>query len=252
MAFSDIEYREMKPPPALAEFVESFWMLINHADADQPVVLIPDGRVDVFFSCSATEPYHVMLRGLDNRPGPQVIPARTTTFAISWKLLAVEYILPVRVASLLDGGCFLPSAYLGIMESDLGDFEGFCVKAAAHIEQLLPIEIDARKRKLFDLLYAANGALTVEALAKAAGWSSRQINRYFTQMFGLSLKNYANILRFRASFQQLNAGRLFPEENFADQAHFIREIKKYAGVVPKELARNEGDRFIQLAALSKK
>jgi AraC-like DNA-binding protein len=252
MAFSDIEYREMKPPAALAEFVESFWMLINHADADQSVVLIPDGRVDIFFSYSATEPYHAILRGLDGRPGPQAIPARTTTFAISWKLLAVEYILLVRVASLLDGGCFLPPDYLGIAASDLEDFEAFCSKAAARIKQLLPVETDARKRRLFDLLYASNGALTVEALAKAAGWSSRQINRYFTRMFGLSLKNYANILRFRTSFQHLKAGRLFPEENFADQAHFIREIKKYAGVVPKELARNQDDRFIQLSALPKK
>lgn len=252
MAFSDIEYREMKPAAALAEFVERFWMLVNHADADQPVVLIPDGRIDIFFSCSATEPYHAMLRGLDNRPGPRVISARTTTFAISWKLLAVEYILPVRVASLLDGDCFMPPDYLGITEADLGNFEACCAKAAAHIEQLLPVEIDARKRKLFDLLYASNGALTVEALAKAANWSSRQINRYFTRMFGLSLKNYANILRFRASFQHLKAGRLFPEENFTDQAHFIREIKKYAGVVPKELARNQDDRFIQLSALPKK
>ncbi|MDO7846984.1 AraC family transcriptional regulator [Hymenobacter sp. M29] len=252
MAFSDIEYREVKPPPALAEFVESFWLLINHSDAGQPVVLIPDGRVDTFFSHSATEPYHVMLRGLDGRPGAQAIPARITTFAISWKLLAVEYLLPVRLASLLDGGCYLPPDFLGMTAADLGDFDACCAKATARIAQLIPPEIDARKRRLFDLLYASDGALTVEALAKAAGWSSRQINRYFTQMFGLSLKNYANILRFRASLPQLEAGRLFPEENFADQAHFIREIKKYAGVVPKELARNEGDRFIQLSALSKK
>ncbi|MDO7852823.1 helix-turn-helix domain-containing protein [Hymenobacter convexus] len=252
MAFSDIEYREMKPPAALVEFVESFWMLVNHSAAEQPVVLVPDGRVDTFFSCSAAEPYHVMLRGLDGGPGAQVVSGRITTFAISWKLLAVEYLLPVRLAGLLDGGCYLPPDFLGITEADLGNFDAFCAKATARIAQLIPPEIDARKRQLFDLLYASDGALPVEALAKAAGWSSRQINRYFTRMFGLSLKNYANILRFRASLPQLKAGRLFPEENFADQAHFIREIKKYAGVVPKELARNQDDRFIQLSALPKK
>ena len=92
----------------------------------------------------------------------------------------------------------------------------------------------------------------MEALAQAAAWSSRQINRYFRQMFGLTLKAYCNILRFRASFQHLREGQLFPEQNFFDQAHFIREIKRYAGVVPKELARNQDDRFIQLAALPKK
>ncbi|HWV29535.1 MAG TPA: hypothetical protein VN038_07775, partial [Dyadobacter sp.] len=44
-------------------------------------------------------------------------------------------------------------------------------------------------------------------------------------------------------------GRLFPDENYADQSHFIREIKKYAGVVPKELERNKNDRFIQFSTL---
>jgi AraC-like DNA-binding protein len=252
MAFSDIEYRMVKPPPALTEFVESFWMLVNHSDEEQPVVIVPDGRIDVFFSFSAAEPYHVTLLGLQNHPDAQVIPPRATMFAISWNLLAVEYILPIRLADLLDSGCHLPPDYLGIGVEDLRDFDGFCAKAGARIEQLLPREIDARKRKLFNQLYASNGAMTVEALAAAAGWSSRQINRYFTRMFGLSLKAYGTILRFRASFQHLKAGKLYPEENFADQAHFIREIKKYAGVVPKELARNKDDRFIQFSALPKK
>jgi AraC-like DNA-binding protein len=249
MAFCDIEHRERQPPPALAEFVESFWMLVNHADTAQPMVLIPDGRIDVFFSQSATEPHQVTLRGLDTQPSAQAIPPHRPVFAISWKLLAAEYLLPVRLANLLESGCPLPPDYLGLGAADLFDFDGFCAKAAAHIEQRLPAELDARKRKLFELLYASHGALTVEALAGAAGWSSRQINRYFTQQFGLSLKAYSNILRFRASLPHLKAGRLFPEENFADQAHFIREIKKYAGVVPKELARNQDDRFIQLSAL---
>jgi len=252
MAFSDIEYREIKPPASLAAFVESFWMLVNHAEVEQPMVLIPDGRIDVFFSNSATKPYQVTLRGLDTQPSAQVIPPHWPVFAISWKLLAAEYLLPVRLAGLLESGCLLAPDYLGMSEADLLDFDGFCAKASVQIEQLLPREIDVRKRTLFDQLYASNGALTVEALAQAAGWSSRQINRYFTQMFGLSLKSYCTILRFRAALPQLKAGRLFPEENFTDQAHFIREIKKYAGVVPKELARNQDDRFIQLSALPKK
>lgn len=249
MAFKDIELRECPPPPALAEFVESFWMLVNHADAAQPMVLVPDGRIDVFFSNSVPEGYRVTLCGLDTQPSAQVIPPHRPVFAISLKLLAAGYLLPVGLAGLLESGCPLAPDYLGLGAADLLDFDGFCARAAVRLEQRLPAEIDVRKRTLFAQLYASRGALPVAALARAAGWSSRQINRYFTQQFGLSLKAYANILRFRASLPQLRAGRLFPEENFADQAHFIREIRKYAGVVPRELARNQDDRFIQLSAL---
>lgn len=252
MAFSDLDYRTAPPPAALAEFVESFWMLRNHSAAGQPVIIVPDGKIDVFFSYSALEPYHVTLLGLTNQPDTQVIAPHTVMFAISWHLLAVEYLLPVRLAGLLHGGCQLPLDYLGVSPEMLLDFEGFCALVAERILQRLPAEIDPRKRKLFHLLYASGGALTVEAYADAAAWSSRQINRYFQQMVGLSLKAYCNILRFRASFSQLKAGKLFPEQHFADQAHFIREVKKYAGVVPKELARNQDDRFIQLSALPPK
>ena len=252
MAFSDLDYRVATPPPGIAEFVESFWRLANPSDAAQNVVLVPDGRPEVFFSQSPTEPYHVALLGLDTQPSAQRIPPRTQMLAISWKLLAVEYILPVRIANLLHAGCYLPENYLGVTAADLADFDGFCAKVSAQLALLVPSAIDARKRKLFDMLYASQGALTVEALADGAAWSSRQMNRYFQQMFGLSLKTYCNILRFRASFPHLKAGKLFPEQNFTDQAHFIREVKKYAGVVPKELARNQDDRFIQFAALPKK
>lgn len=43
MAFSDIGYRTSKPPAALAEFVESFWLLTNHSATEQPVVIGADG-----------------------------------------------------------------------------------------------------------------------------------------------------------------------------------------------------------------
>jgi AraC-like DNA-binding protein len=252
MAFSDIEYRTAPPIPELAEFVESFWLLINHSDVAQAIALVPDGRPDLLFADSATEPYHVVLLGLDNQPSTPLIQPRARMLAISWKLLAVEYLLPMRIADLLQTGTQLPTDYLGIVAGDLADFDGFCAKVSAQLLRLLPPVIDARKRNLFRQLYACEGALPVETLAAAAGWSSRQINRYFQQMFGLSLKAYCNILRFRASFPQLKAGKLFPEQNFTDQAHFIREVKKYAGVVPKELARNQDDRFIQFATLAKK
>ncbi|MDF7813796.1 AraC family transcriptional regulator [Hymenobacter sp. YC55] len=249
MAFLDLTYRAIKPEPLLTSFVESFWMLVNPTGLAQPIVLVPDGRIDVFFSVSAAEPYHVSLLGLQDRPEAQVIAPHSTVFAISWNLLAVEYILPTQVGSLLQNGCELPGNFLGMGIDDLQDFEGFCAKAAARITQALPARVDPRKRQLFELLYASHGSLSVQALAEAAGWSSRQINRYFTRMFGLPLKAYSSILRFRATWPQLKAGQLYAEGNFADQAHFIREMKKYTGAVPKEVARNHDDRFIQLSTL---
>src|SRR5690606_27153327 len=114
-------------------------------------------------------------------------------------------------------------------------------KVAVTMHSLIKPGIDGRKQKLFNLVYASNGSLTVNELADSVGWSNRQINRYFNQQFGISLKAYCNILRFRASLLQIRDGKLFPEQNFSDQTHFIKEIKKFSGVVPKQLFKNQND-----------
>ncbi len=146
----------------------------------------------------------------------------------------------------------LPDDFWNFNANDLHDFDLFCKKASQKIQSLLPKETDNRKRKLFDLIYSSKGSLTVKELSERVYWNSRQINRYFNQQFGLSLKTYCNILRFRASLEHIAQGKLFPELNFTDQSHFIKEIKKFSGVVPKELLKNKNDRFIQFSALASK
>lgn len=83
------------------------------------------------------------------------------------------------------------------------------------------------------LVYASKGEMSVKELSEKVGWSSRQINRYFTKQLGLSLKAYSTILRFRASLEHIAQGQLFPELNYTDQNHFIKEVKKFSGVAPK-------------------
>ncbi|HZX75304.1 MAG TPA: AraC family transcriptional regulator, partial [Cyclobacteriaceae bacterium] len=237
---------------SLAAFVESFWQLQNHSASNKDVVILPDGRIDLFFSQSATEPFHITLSGLETHPDQATIATKTIMFAVSFKLLATEYIFKNTVSNLLDNAKHLPSDFWDFSANDLQDFDLFCKKASQKIQSLLPKEIDNRKKKLFDLIYSSNGSLTVSELSEKVGWSSRQINRYFNQQFGISLKAYCSILRFRASFHHIKDGKLFPQENFADQSHFIKEVKKLAGVSPKELKRNQNDRFIQFSTLPSK
>lgn len=116
-------------------------------------------------------------------------------------------------------------------------------------KEILPQKVDERKHKLFELIYASKGEISVSELSAKAGWSSRQINRYFNVQFGLSLKAYCDILRFRTSLAHIAVGKLFPELDFTDQSHFIKEIKKYSGVLPKDLSKNRDDRFVLLSVL---
>ncbi|WP_197492232.1 helix-turn-helix domain-containing protein [Arachidicoccus ginsenosidimutans] len=139
----------------------------------------------------------------------------------------------------------MPDDFLDFNADDLNDFDAFCTKATQKIQSLLPKEIDERKRKLFELIFATNGELSVKELSEKVYWSARQINQYFNKQFGLSLKAYCNILRFQASLSHIKEGQLFPQLNYYDQSYFIKEIKRLSGASPKELFKNENDRFLQ-------
>lgn len=249
MDTSAIEFRTLKPPDTLNNFVESFWMFANHSDKEHQIIILPDGRFDIIFSFNDKKVFEPTLKGLDIEPEQTTIPVETYYCAVSFKLLAIEYILDEPVQTLLNTGINLPLNFWNIEKADLANFDLFCKKVSEKLISLIKPNIDERKQKLFSLIYETQGTVTVKELSEKVFWSSRQINRYFQQTFGLSLKTYCNIIRFKSSLQHIKKGKLFPELNFTDQTHFIKEVKKMSGVTPKELSKNTNDRFILFSAI---
>lgn len=247
-----LQYKIIKPSKPLSDFVDSFWFLHNQSAMEKDTIGLPDGLIDILLFKSEKQPFQIVQLGGLTQHEQAKVPANSLMFCISFKLLAVEYIFRETIAGIVNGGRFLPHGFWGFTENDMQDFEGFVKKATQKIESLLPQEIDERKRKLFELIYATHGSIAVKELSEKVFWSSRQINRYFNQQFGISLKAYCNILRFRASLDHIVNGRLYPEENFFDQNHFIKEVKKFSGVAPKELFQNKNDRFILLSAIKQR
>ncbi|MNU30901.1 Helix-turn-helix domain protein [compost metagenome] len=246
---NDIIYRQIQAPPDLSDFVDSIWMLHNDTPETKEIIILPDGRIDLFLSRSGTEPFTMRLMGMSTEPDQTGIPPHTLMFAISFRPLATEYVLQQTVSEIVDSAMELPGGFWGFTETDLDDFEAFTLKAIEKVKEHTVAAIDERKLNLFRLIHAASGEVSVQALSDQVFWSSRQINRYCTQQYGLSLKTYCSILRFRASFEQIKQGALYPDAQFADQSHFIKAVKKLAGVTPKMLQQNKNDRFIQFSTL---
>ncbi|MFC6244032.1 helix-turn-helix domain-containing protein [Flavobacterium psychroterrae] len=251
-ASNDIIRKIIKPQPELSDFVENLWMLENTSDSPHEIVVLPNGRFDIMFFYSPEQSFHIMRMGLETEPAQTAIPPKALLFAISFKLLAIEYLLDVKAASIINTADALPKDFWGITKEDLNDFDQFCDKVSVKMISLIKPDIDPRKQKLFELIYASNGAMSVKELSEKVFWNSRQINRYFNDHFGISLKAYCNIVRFKESLEHIKEGRLFPELNYTDQNHFIKEIKRLSGVVPKELFKDKNDRFLLFHTLPKK
>ena len=239
------------PDTSISLFVHSFWMLENKTGNDIPSTVLPNGMVDMTLMKMNAANWELSVRGIDTIPAKVTIKAETKMFASVFKLLAVEYLLDDSIKDLLNEGKNISNNFWQFEEDDLNSLENFCNKATQKIISVSTENIDSRKKNLFELIYSSRGSMTVKELSEKVYWSSRQINRYFSDQFGISLKAYCNILRFGTSFKQISECKLFPEQNFTDQSHFIKEIKKYAGVTPKELSKNKDDRFINISAIKK-
>lgn len=237
------------PENSISHFVHSFWMLENKTGKNIPSTVLPNGMIDMTLMKINSGNWEMLVRGIDTLPSQVTILTDTKIFTIGLKLLAVEYLLGDSIKDVLNEGRHFTNDFWQFEETDLSSLENFCKKATQKIKTISTENIDSRKKKLFELIYSSHGSMKIKELSEKVFWSSRQINRYFNQQFGISPKAYCNILRLGASFKHISEGKLFPEQNFTDQNHFIKVIKKYAGVTPKELSKNKDDRFIDITAI---
>ena len=237
------------PDSSISHYVHSFWMLKNNTGKDIETTLLPNGMVDINLMKINSGDWKMIVRGIDTMPGHVTVKPGTKMFAVGLKLLAVEYLLGDSIKDVLNHGKTLPNDVWKFEESDMKNLSAFSKKVTNKIKSISTGEIDNRKLKLFELIYSSHGSIPVKELSEKVYWSSRQMNRYFNQQFGISLKAYCSILHFSAAFQYISEGKLFPDLNFTDQNHFIKATKRYAGVTPKELSKNKNDRFIDITAI---
>jgi AraC-like DNA-binding protein len=241
-----VKYREIKVDGFLNHFVKCFWKYENE-DAAYEHTILPDGYFDLIVEYENKSLSRVKLTGVWTKPVPVKIPKTTSIFAVRFKLLAAEHLFAQEIKSILDSTKDLDFNFWEISSLSSDDFQEFVDLVSNKIKSsLLELkEIDKRKLNLFQLIYQ-DKKLSVKELSEQTFWESRQINRYFNNQFGFPLKVYLNIVRCNASYKNIAEGQLSPNEDFFDQSHFIKEIKKHTGVTPTELLQNKKDRFIQL------
>jgi AraC-like DNA-binding protein len=80
----------------------------------------------------------------------------------------------------------------------------------------------------------------IGGLARELGYSERQLRRRVLAAAGYGPKTLEQILRFRRSLAASGTGadwsRIAAEQGYADQAHLNRQIRRWSGATPRELA----------------
>ena len=109
------------------------------------------------------------------------------------------------------------------------------------ISHLKDIETDKLIVEAVKLIYQSNGTIRIKELNEKLFISQSPFEKRFRKVVGTSAKKFASIVRFNAVLENLNETKTLTEicyeNNFFDQAHFIKDFKQFTGETPENFKR---------------
>lgn len=263
---SSYRYGEIPPSSWLAPFVSCYWWSEPVAEQAEPHAsqslpeavdrVLPDGCSDiVFVQDLKRNEYRMMFSGFLEEPFKigydKEVPERK--FGVRFFPGGSHALFGVPLQELVNVHVDAESIW-PVMAREIGSrlFEAPSFSRKVQImERFLQSEIQARHTKNEDLLHNAlnhifscEGRIRVQELAAREAVSSRQLNRVFERWIGTSPKRFCEIARFQALLndmkrkQKVEGANLALRHGYFDQAHMIRDFKRFYGESPL-VARQE-------------
>lgn len=109
------------------------------------------------------------------------------------------------------------------------------------ISKLKDIETDKLIVEAVKLIYRSNGTIRIKDLNEKLFISQSPFEKRFRKVVGTTAKKFASIVRFNTVLDNLNGVKSLTEicyeNNFFDQAHFIKDFKQFTGDTPENFKR---------------
>ncbi len=260
-----MQYREFPAPAALAPLLRCIWVFQGEFKDPHDECIAPDGSPELIFHFG--RPYaeadgqggwraqpRALLAG--NLTGPLVLRAQGQVGVLGlrlWPHAVPRFTATPPKATLNARLPFTPADTRWAAQAAKAlavDSSAPAVLALAQrlVARLggLPAREDAAVAWAVMELLATQGQAPLAQLAAAAGLSPRQFERRMAQATGMTPKLLASIFRFRAVFDQVNADQPSAWLNaalatgFFDQAHMIRDFRRFAGKAPRAYLQQAG------------
>jgi AraC-like DNA-binding protein len=254
-------YQEVKPPPLLQGCVERYWILEANfpkaAEWEQAVIpTIQESVVflygDRFTVEDNTGIAHVgpqsLLIGQFTGVSINRLAGKIGAIGIHFKPAGFFRLFGIPSRHFTDGKTDL-EIILGkeahLLTEQIMEAKGLNQRVAL-LDQFLLKKAAGASLKLtsteyaIGLIQARDGNLTVAGLADSVKVSIKSLERHFLERVGLYPKMFARIARFNATIRHVGAcphstwHDVVHRFGYYDQAHFIKEFKKFSGKTPSD------------------
>ncbi|MDX1939547.1 MAG: helix-turn-helix transcriptional regulator [Saprospiraceae bacterium] len=252
--------REYPVSPILKPYVECYWSQESDGTPQEYSSMqrcLPLGMSELIFQVG--EIHQLGIVDEDGNPFPKAYIEGMMDESVLWQMPGASSIFGARLKP--EGLIQLfrrPLAYFFNNFVLVEDFFGYDSKilieniqnAATHRERIAILEyflISQLKQskpkhnyftEAMKKIRSSNGNISIETLSKTLYVCERQLQRAFKVNLGLSPKTYQRIIRFSNTYnsilqrEELNWAELAQQYDYADQAHFIRDFKQFAGATP--------------------
>jgi AraC-like DNA-binding protein len=212
---------------------------------------VPDGLADLLVSVSLESPGDVVelaVYGIKTRPIVVESATRVENIAVRLRAGAVATLLGIAAHELTDRAVPLADLWgdrAAELASQIARTRGFDARRAL-LERALQERPDSGLEA--EATLAAEAALAIEAsggrvrvaeLALRLDAGERRLQRAFRRHVGLAPKTYARIVRFRQTWEALGQGerqsRVAAAHGYSDQAHLLRDFRRFAGTSPRRV-----------------
>ncbi|MBO9703174.1 MAG: AraC family transcriptional regulator [Sporocytophaga sp.] len=109
------------------------------------------------------------------------------------------------------------------------------------LSQLKDIQTDKLIIEAIKLIYQSKGSIRIKELNEKLNISQSPFEKRFRKIVGTTPKKFASIIRFNSVLINLNSSKSLTEicyeNNFFDQAHFIKDFKQFTGDTPENFKR---------------
>jgi len=274
--YSNSYYIEKIPAPGLMAYVACYWesgsLPNTHADVargesrDQsvsvPARVLPDGCTDMLITYDPvssehsyaycgnyTQPFTVPEQSHD---GP---PAGDYTFGVRFFPGGAHIFHGMPLEWFTDKRIALQECWpkgLDELQERMAGTNRFAERVEVMNAYLNPLSVQTTTsendlmKNVLHRIFIDGGRMSVQELAMREVISERQLHRKFSEWVGISPKRFSEVVRFHRVLRDIHQGNtadwamLAQNHGFFDQAHLIRQFRKFYGETPLTAAREHG------------